>query len=654
MSHRIRFSAYLSVVLAFLWNGLVFLAAADEPVNTPFENANLLTQPGERDGFTFAILGDRTGGRESGLDVLAQAVIEINRLDPDLVMTVGDLINGYNAPAEWYGQMKAFKKVMKRLNMPWYPVPGNHDVYGNGGNRSDRSNEALYKKHFGPLYYSFDHGGAHFVALYSDEKLSFKNPPTDQQMSAEQLAWLADDLAATTARQTFVFLHHPRWNYDGDVWEPVHEVLAKSRKVAAVFAGHWHRYRSDGERDGIRYYCMATTGAFREDLPAAGAIDHYNIVSVRPGGWTMACVPVGATLDPDFVSGKESSEVWAIKGGSFLKSLSAFSAPVLEAVTEDVDIELFNPTSRKLEVALCWTGLPADGWRVDPLECTVPLDGGGAKTVRFTLSGSVPPTNHPLPDVAVEARTAYHFEKGGAQEIFTRRDLPYALPPVPEHFLRGAARTAANRALSLDGLDDCVVVDHHADLNWNGPFTVECWAKLDEQNGRAALLAKTESSAFGLFLTDNGRRTPGFCVYFDKKGYTNAVSTGGEAKTGEWLHFAGVYDGERVRLFVDGQPVAHAAQSGPLKGNRLPFIVGADVDSRGRPTSFSRGLVDEVRLSKEAIYSEPFEPERRLERGEATVLLLHMDRIFGNLLLDSSGRGHHGRLRGGTRLVDTD
>jgi len=651
---RIRFPLCAAIVQIILFGGMEFVAASDEPVNTPFEDTHRLIHPEECDGFTFAILGDRTGGPEEGLAVLAQAVIEINRLDPDLVMTVGDLINGYNTAPEWYSQMKAFKKVMARLNMPWYPVPGNHDVYGNRGNRSDLSNEALFKKHFGPLYYSFDYCGAHFVALYSDEKLSFRNPPEDQQMSAEQLEWLRQDLAATRSRQTFVFLHHPRWNYDGDVWEPVHKVLAKSRKVTAVFAGHWHRYRSEGERDGIRYYCMATTGAYKEDLPAAGAIDHYNIVSVRDGRWTMACVPVGATLDPDFVSGQESSDVWAIKDGAYLKSVGAFNAPVLEAITDRVEIELTNPTSKELDITLSWTGARADGWRIDPLECAVALDAGGTETVKFTISGIIPRPGEPLPEVALDARTVYRLDKGGAQEIHTQRIMPYALPPVPEAFLHDAPGTVHDRALRLDGVDDCVIVDPHDDLNWDGPFTIECWAKLETQNSRAALLAKTESSAYGLFLTDKGRRSPGFCVYFDKRGYTNAVSVGGEAATDQWLHFAGVFDGETVRLYVDGEPVAQAAQSGPLKGNSLPFIVGADVDKRGRPTSFSRGLVDEIRLSAGVVYSEAFEPERRLDRKEGTVLLLHMDRIFGNLVLDSSGRGHHGRLRGGTRLVEVD
>jgi len=102
---------------------------------------------------------------------------------------------------------------MSALRMPWYPIAGNHDVYPEAGHPTDRGNERRYLENFGPLWYSFDHEFAHFVVLYSDEQLSFRNPAVDQRMSDEQLQWLADDLARTDRKQAFVFLHHPRWNY---------------------------------------------------------------------------------------------------------------------------------------------------------------------------------------------------------------------------------------------------------------------------------------------------------------------------------------------------------------------------------------------------------------------------------------------------------
>ena len=61
--------------------------------------------------------------------------------------------------------------------------------------------------------------------------------------------------------------------------------------------------------------------------------------------------------------------------------------------------------------------------------------------------------------------------------------------------------------------------------------------------------------------------------------------------------------------------MAESSQSGPLKENELPFIVGADVDGRGGPTSFSCGLVDEIRLSAGAVITDVSGVERDASRS---------------------------------------
>lgn len=100
-----------------------------------------LEKPSEEESFTFAIFGDRTGGLHSGLRVLEKAVAEINAIGPDLVMTVGDLVQGYNQRNEWLMQMGEFKLVMNRLVVPWFPVAGNHDVYWRGADRPENEHD---------------------------------------------------------------------------------------------------------------------------------------------------------------------------------------------------------------------------------------------------------------------------------------------------------------------------------------------------------------------------------------------------------------------------------------------------------------------------------------------------------------------------------
>ena len=180
--------------------------------------AVVLPLPEEQDAFSFVIFGDRTDGAVGGIGVLGQAVGEVNTIAPDFVITVGDLVQGYNDTPEWIEQAGEYKSVMTRLKCPWFPVVGNHDIYWRGkGAKPLGEHSRDFEEHFGPLWYAFTHKQCLFVVLYSDEgdpktgKKDFHLPEC-QRISEAQFAWLDRTLTqAATARHVFVFLHHPRW-----------------------------------------------------------------------------------------------------------------------------------------------------------------------------------------------------------------------------------------------------------------------------------------------------------------------------------------------------------------------------------------------------------------------------------------------------------
>jgi 3',5'-cyclic AMP phosphodiesterase CpdA len=208
------------------------------------------TAAGEQ--FRFVVVGDTQplDRRNQYPRVTGMIFDEINALNPDLVLHVGDIVFGTPYENELKEQLNGFRKVASVLKAPLHIAFGNHEMCSMGASQ-------VLSDMFGYLYTSFDYKGAHFVLLNSFL------PDSLGSIEGRQLRWLEEDLAANISKKPiFVFIHQPvfppvqmRDNIRRDRQSLYHSLFLKYG-VDAVFSGHQHTYALE-YRDGIAYY---TTG----------------------------------------------------------------------------------------------------------------------------------------------------------------------------------------------------------------------------------------------------------------------------------------------------------------------------------------------------------------------------------------------------------
>ena len=254
------------------------LAPTDLPVGpepataTPTITPTVTTTPSAANpALTFAVAGDSRDNPNVYRRVL-EAVMDGGS---EFLLHTGDMVNKGTEPA-W----QEFEQSMVGFSLPFYPVPGNHD--GLDGQLDG------YLTYSGApaAHYSFDYGDVHFTLADSH----------NGGISASELAWLREELSASTQPIKVVVLHHPPFDPDGTdhimaYGNGAFMTLMAEQEVDYVFAGHIHAYARE-ERDGVTYIITGGAGAPLYSSEHPQAFHHFLRVVVQDGEVTVAVIEV--------------------------------------------------------------------------------------------------------------------------------------------------------------------------------------------------------------------------------------------------------------------------------------------------------------------------------------------------------------------------
>ncbi len=270
------------------------------------------------DKFTFAVFSDLTGGERNR--VFSIAMEQLRLLRPELIVSVGDLIEGdITDEAALDGQWDSFDQRAARARAPVFRVGGNHDL----------GNPVMWKvweARHGQRYYYFIYRDVLFLVLDTEDNpeefQSYMQQAREEAMETVRVkGWGAlpgteygqlEELGSgrigreqadyflqvldqhPDVRWTFLLMHKPAWERPGEENFARIETALDDRPYT-VFHGHVHSYLHQ-IRHGRDYIRLGTTGGVHIRGNDA-SVDHVTLVTVSGEGVDIANLRLSGIFD---------------------------------------------------------------------------------------------------------------------------------------------------------------------------------------------------------------------------------------------------------------------------------------------------------------------------------------------------------------------
>jgi hypothetical protein len=151
-----------------------------------------------RDSFSAIFLGDMQVTNDEEINYLRDSIIpELIDQNATFVLTLGDNANNN---LQIYPRLT---QILGQIGKTIYYLPGNHDT--NNSIEGPDNNYNIYKKFFGPDYYSFNYGNVHFIVL---NDVKWENGNYHGELGEKQFSWIREDLKYVPKDSLIVLAMH--------------------------------------------------------------------------------------------------------------------------------------------------------------------------------------------------------------------------------------------------------------------------------------------------------------------------------------------------------------------------------------------------------------------------------------------------------------
>ncbi|QFU74352.1 hypothetical protein EY643_01075 [Halioglobus maricola] len=237
---------------------------------------------------------------------VAVAVSQIISLEPDLVISTGDMVAGQRPSpklqrleldAMWDSFHQTIRRPLEAAGIPVIMTPGNHDASAYPGFEGERAAYADYHRAhpptvtlepggFFPFYFSLEFGGLLLASL---------DATRSGELPVEQRDWLRAKLQGEhLAAPKILFGHLPMQpiasGRESDVINDtaLEQLLQQSGNVSYL-SGHHHAYYP-GQRQGINMFSMGNLGGNQRKLIDGGNATGFSFALMRVDSLGVATI----------------------------------------------------------------------------------------------------------------------------------------------------------------------------------------------------------------------------------------------------------------------------------------------------------------------------------------------------------------------------